>query len=93
MEPEELESKLMTADLCGGELPRWHSPEAKRHEPSDWEKAREKEIDAMLDEVRRQNNPHWDPEAIRRAADEADEEERQERLSRRARRRSRGRAR
>lgn len=93
MDSEELEARVMVADMCGGEMPHWHRPEPRKHEPGEWETEAAKKVDAMLDEVRRQNNPHWDPEAVSRAAEEEEEEERRERESRRARRRARGRAR
>lgn len=93
IDADELESRLFVADLLDGKPPHWHRPEPKEYEPSEWEKEAERKIDAMLDEVHRLNSPDWDPEAIRREAEEMEAEERAERVARRARRRARGRAR
>ncbi|PAX07606.1 hypothetical protein [Sphingomonas lenta] len=95
LEEDVLECRLQVADLSGGELPRWHHPDPWNHSYNVRERERQAEadrkIDALLDEARRLNNPHHDPEAIRREAEERDAEELHERRSRRAKRRARGR--
>lgn len=91
LELDELECRLQVADLSGGELPRWHHPDPWSHPASVREREAERKVDAMLDEVRRRNNPDHDPEAVRRYWQEREQEEVRERQSRRARRRARGR--
>lgn len=103
VDADELADRLFIASHMDGEMLSHHDPAPPEQRIERLTAARglpEREaepdprsaaVDRLLDQVRRENAPHWGPEAVARFT--VDEDEDDERVSRRARRRARGRSR